>query len=168
MKWLAGISTGLVCAALVTVGTLTAAQAQNHPQPAHPRAIQEMRFVVHEDGLTPVQRIKGKNSLGDLMVVEDSMYDIADKQLIGHINAFCVRTQVGAQYECNGTIEFADNSGQISFEGPFKDHENGGYLTVIGGTQAYDNVHGQFQIIPSETKDNIAPSYQIIVTVSRD
>ena len=164
MKWITGICAGLVCGALITLGGMTAMQTHNTYAAS---STQVLKFVLHEDGIKFVVLDKNKDALGDMLVMVDSLYDAANKKLVGHVNGACIRTQLGKQFECSGTTEFADNSGQISWEGPFKDHEKSGFLTVTGGTQAYENVHGQVEFFASETKDAIAPIYQVVVTIAK-
>ena len=182
-KWIVGVGGALACVALVVMShgltTVQAHRADETPAATATEAatatmaatttsnVQVMHFVLHEDGLKFVPLNRDKDALGDLLVIEDSLYDAANKAVVGHVNADCIRTQLGKQFECSGTTEFADGSGQISWEGPFRDHEAASYLTVTGGTQAYDNVHGEFQVIASETRDEFAPTYQAIVSITK-
>jgi len=172
-KWIVGVGAVLTCIALGIMShsftpvqahqvdpTETATAAQTETATATSTA-RSLHFVVHNDATHFVPLNKDKDAPGNLLIVEDSVYDAMDKNVVGHVNADCLRTQLGKQYECSGTIEFADASGQISFEGPFKDHEAASYLTITGGTQVYDNVHGQFQVVASETRDAEAPKYQM-------
>jgi hypothetical protein len=57
------------------------------------------------------------DSVGDILTFANEVYDEANAEKVGSDNGYCIRTVVGAAWECNWTITLAD--GQIVVEGPF-------------------------------------------------
>jgi allene oxide cyclase len=83
------------------------------------------------------------DSLGDLDVFANPVYDAANKKHVGHDGGSCIRTVVGKAYECSWTIFL--EKGQISVEGPYYDNADS-MLAVVGGTDLYSGVRGEMKL----------------------
>lgn len=80
------------------------------------------------------------DSIGDLLVFANQIYDESNEELIGSDQGSCVRTVPGTSYECAWTLTLDD--GQIMVQGPFVDGENS-VLAITGGTGAYVGATGE-------------------------
>jgi len=169
MKWIVRTSAAFVCMALAISAGFLAGQV--HASGAKPvDAPKELHFVIHNSAMKVMKHDPNTDTIGDLLVAEDPLYDTTDQQVVGKINGDFVLTHVGdtpghSVYEGSGTIILPD--GQISFEGPFTQHEAGSYSTITGGTQAYDNVHGQMHITANETQMQEGTKYKIDLSYSQ-
>ena len=83
------------------------------------------------------------------MTFANKIFDAKNEKQVGTDNGFCIRTVVGEAYECNWTTFFDD--GQLTVEGPFSDSKDA-ILTVIGGTGAYDGMHGHLKLHARDPK----------------
>jgi hypothetical protein len=83
------------------------------------------------------------DSVGDILTFANELYDEANATKVGTDNGWCVRTVVGAAWECFWTASLAD--GQITVEGPFLDAGDS-VLAVTGGTGAYSSVRGEMKL----------------------
>src|ERR1700691_5877007 len=79
------------------------------------------RIVVVERpvGETTVDLGAKGDSVGDLLVFANKVYDEDNKTLVGSDQGYCVRTIVGKSWECFWTLTL--KAGQITVEGPFMD-----------------------------------------------
>jgi allene oxide cyclase len=59
------------------------------------------------------------DSAGNILTFANDVYDAADAHKVGSDQGYCVRTVVGAAWECNWTTFLP--GGQITVEGPFSD-----------------------------------------------
>ncbi len=84
------------------------------------------------------------DSAGNILTFANDVYDAADANKVGSDQGYCVRTVVGASWECNWTTFLP--GGQITVEGPFSDTGNT-VVAVTGGTGAYRNARGSMQLI---------------------
>jgi allene oxide cyclase len=83
------------------------------------------------------------DSIGDLLVFANDIYDESNTDQIGTDQGSCVRTVPGTAYECAWTLTLAD--GQIMVQGPFLDSDES-VLAITGGTGAYVGVSGQARV----------------------
>lgn len=83
------------------------------------------------------------DSAGDILTFANEIYDEANANKVGSDNGWCVRTVVGAAWECFWTASLAD--GQITVEGPFLDAGDS-VLAVTGGTGAYAAARGEMKL----------------------
>ena len=79
------------------------------------------------------------DSLGDVLTFANEVYDETNENLVGTDNGYCIRTVVGAVWECVWTLMLDD--GYITVEGPFYDTVDSVFV-VTGGTGAYVGAHG--------------------------
>ena len=80
------------------------------------------------------------DSVGDVLGFANEVYDEANQNKVGSDNGMCVRTAVGAAWECIWTLSLSD--GQITVEGPFLDAGDS-TLAITGGTGAYVQASGE-------------------------
>ncbi|QEX17344.1 hypothetical protein FRZ44_26420 [Hypericibacter terrae] len=83
------------------------------------------------------------DSVGDLLTFANEIYDEHNKKLVGHDNGWCIRTVVGAAWECYWTLELED--GQLSVAGPYLDAGDS-VLAVTGGTGRYYGARGEMKL----------------------
>jgi hypothetical protein len=92
---------------------------------------------------------KAKDNRGDILTFANPIFDSANKKQVGADNGFCVRTVVGAAFECIWSLKLAD--GQITTEGPF--HDSGDtVLAVTGGTGKYLGAKGEMALHARDAK----------------
>ncbi len=87
------------------------------------------------------------DSVGDLLVFANKVYDSANKTQLGSDQGYCVRTVVGKSWECFWTLTL--KAGQITVEGPFMD-EGDSLLVVTGGTGKYAGAKGSMKLHPRD------------------
>jgi hypothetical protein len=87
------------------------------------------------------------DSVGDLLVFANKVYDPANKTQVGSDQGYCVRTIVGKSWECFWTLTL--KAGQITVEGPFMD-EGDSLLVVTGGTGKYAGAKGAMKLHPRD------------------
>ena len=92
--------------------------------------------------------LNGKgDSVGDLLVFANGIFDAANKTPIGSDQGYCVRTLVGKSWECVWTLTL--KAGQITVEGPFRD-EGDSLFAVTGGTGKYTGARGSMKLHPRD------------------
>lgn len=87
------------------------------------------------------------DSVGDLLVFANKVYDAANKTQVGSDQGYCVRTVVGKSWECFWTLSL--NAGQITVEGPFLDAGDS-LMVVTGGTGKYAGAKGSMKLHPRD------------------
>jgi hypothetical protein len=87
------------------------------------------------------------DSVGDLLVFANKVYDAANKAQVGSDQGYCVRTVVGKSWECFWTLTL--KAGQITVEGPFLD-EGDSLMIVTGGTGKYAGAKGSMKLHPRD------------------
>ncbi len=90
---------------------------------------------------------KGGDSIGDLLVFANKVYDAANKTQVGSDQGYCIRTVVGKSWECFWTLNL--KAGQITVEGPFMDVGDS-LLAVTGGTGKYAGAKGSMKLHPRD------------------
>jgi allene oxide cyclase len=83
------------------------------------------------------------DSIGDLLVFANKVYDAANKTQVGTDQGYCVRTVVGKSWECFWTLNL--KAGQITVEGPFMDTGDS-LMAVTGGTGKYAGAKGSMKL----------------------
>jgi allene oxide cyclase len=87
------------------------------------------------------------DSVGDLLVFANKVYDSANKTQVGSDQGYCVRTVVGKSWECFWTLMLKD--GQITVEGPFMDAGDS-LMVVTGGSGKYAGARGSMKLHPRD------------------
>lgn len=83
------------------------------------------------------------DSVGDVLTFANEVFDAANQNKIGTDNGYCIRTAVGAAWECEWTLSLAE--GQINVVGPFLDAGDS-TLAITGGTGAYSLARGEMKL----------------------
>ena len=83
------------------------------------------------------------DSVGDTLAFANEVFDESNTNKVGTDNGFCVRTAVGAAWECVWTVTLA--LGQITVEGPFYDAGDS-VLAITGGTGEYAQTRGSMTL----------------------
>jgi allene oxide cyclase len=110
---------------------------------------EQLKVVERPVGETTVDLGAKGDSVGDLLVFANGIFDSANKAQIGSDQGFCVRTIVGKSWECMWTLTL--KAGQITVEGPFMD-EGDSLFAVTGGTGKYAGAKGSMKLHPRDAK----------------
>jgi hypothetical protein len=102
-----------------------------------------LHVVEHADTDAVTDIGETEDRVGDILTFANKVFDEANQQEIGSDNGYCVRTVVGAAWECFWTISLAD--GQLTVEGPFYDTKDSA-LAITGGTGIYSGARGQMNL----------------------
>jgi hypothetical protein len=141
-------ATGTLSAAqrpgLLMVGTLALAAALPGGTAA---AAEQLKVVERPVGETTVDLTAKGDSVGDMLVFANGVFDAANKTQIGSDQGYCVRTIVGKSWECFWTLTL--KGGQITVEGPFSD-EGDSLLVVTGGSGKYAGAKGSMKLHPRD------------------
>jgi hypothetical protein len=112
-------------------------------------AAEQIKVVERPVGETTVDLGAKGDSIGDLLVFANGVFDSANKTQIGSDQGYCVRTIVGKSWECFWTLTL--KAGQITVEGPFMD-EGDSLFSVTGGTGKYAGAKGSMKLHPRDAK----------------
>jgi allene oxide cyclase len=137
------IIAGAVAIVVVTVSALAlTGVASATTRPTNPNS---HHFTVVERAITDTTADTGPagDSLGDVLAFGNPIYNAGNTVKIGSDNGSCIRTAVGAAYECNWTTTLA--GGSLVVEGPFYDTHDS-QLAIIGGTGRYVGASGQMTL----------------------
>ena len=110
-------------------------------------AAEQISVVERPVGETTIHRNGDRDTVGDLLVFANKVYDAADKLEVGSDQGYCVRTVAGKSWECFWTLIL--KAGQITVEGPFMDSGDS-RLAVTGGTGKYAGARGSLKLHPRD------------------
>jgi allene oxide cyclase len=110
-------------------------------------AREQIVVVERPVGETTVDLGAKGDSVGDLLVFANKVYDAGNKAQVGTDQGYCVRTIVGKSWECFWTLTLA--AGQITVEGPFLDTGDS-LMVVTGGTGKYAGAKGSMKLHPRD------------------
>jgi allene oxide cyclase len=110
---------------------------------------EQIKVVERPVGETTVDLGAKGDSVGDLLVFANGVFDAANKTQVGSDQGFCVRTIVGKSWECMWTLTL--KAGQITVEGPFMD-EGESLFAVTGGTGKYAGAKGSMKLHSRDAK----------------
>jgi allene oxide cyclase len=110
-------------------------------------AKEQIVVVERPVGETTVDLGAKGDSVGDLLVFANKVYDAGNKAQVGTDQGYCVRTIVGKSWECFWTLTLS--AGQITVEGPFLDTGDS-LLVVTGGTGKYAGAKGSMKLHPRD------------------
>ena len=114
-------------------------------------AAEQIKVVERPVGETTLDLGAKGDSVGDMLVFANGVFDTANKTQVGSDQGYCVRTIVGKSWECFWTLTL--KSGQITVEGPFMD-EGDSLFTVTGGTGKYAGAKGSMKLHPRDAKSS--------------
>ena len=133
----------------ITMGRIAALAAALLTTPA--LAAEQIKVVERAVGETTVDLGAKGDSVGDMLVFANGVFDSANNTQIGSDQGYCVRTVVGKSWECFWTLTL--KAGQITIEGPFAD-EGDSLMTVTGGTGKYAGAKGSMKLHPRDAKSS--------------
>jgi allene oxide cyclase len=110
-------------------------------------AAEQIVVVERPVGETTVDLGAKGDSVGDLLVFANKVYDAGNKTQVGSDQGYCVRTVVGKSWECFWTLTL--KAGQITVEGPFLDAGDS-LMVVTGGTGKYAGAKGSMKLHPRD------------------
>jgi allene oxide cyclase len=110
-------------------------------------AAEQISVVERPVNETTVHRSGDRDTVGDLLVFANKVYDAANKVEVGSDQGYCVRTVAGKSWECFWTLLL--KAGQITVEGPFMDSGDS-LLVVTGGTGKYAGARGSLKLHPRD------------------
>src|ERR1700683_2238663 len=110
-------------------------------------AAEQIKVAEHPVGETTVDLPPKGDSVGDLLVFANGVFDAANKTQVGTDQGYCVRTLVGKSWECIWTLTL--KAGQITVEGPFLDMGDS-LLVVTGGSGKYTGARGSMKLHPRD------------------
>jgi len=110
-------------------------------------AAEQISVVERPVNETTVHRSGERDTVGDLLVFANKVYDAANKVEVGSDQGYCVRTVAGKSWECFWTLLL--KAGQITVEGPFMDSGDS-LLAVTGGTGKYAGARGSLKLHPRD------------------
>ena len=141
----------------ITAGPIMALAAALLAVPAASAyAAEQIKVVERPVGETAVDLGPKGDSVGDMLVFANGIFDAANKTQVGSDQGYCVRTVVGKSWECFWTLTL--KAGLITVEGPFMD-EGDSLFTVTGGTGKYAGAKGSMKLHPRDAKSS---SYDFI------
>jgi allene oxide cyclase len=115
-------------------------------------AAEQIIVVERPANETTVHQGAGKtDSIGDLLVFANKVYDPSNKTPVGSDQGHCVRTIVGKSWECFWTTILKE--GQITVEGPFADTGDS-LFAVTGGTGKYAGAKGTLTLHPLDAANS--------------
>lgn len=110
-------------------------------------AAEHIKVVERPVGETTVDLGAKGDSVGDLLVFANNVFDASNKTQVGTDQGYCVRTVVGKSWECFWTLILKE--GQITVEGPFMD-QGDSLFAVTGGTGKYAGAKGSMKLHPRD------------------
>jgi allene oxide cyclase len=128
-----------------TCSTMAALAAALAAAPAY--AAEQIKVVERPVGETTVDLAAKGDSVGDMLVFANGVFDAENKTQVGTDQGYCVRTIVGKSWECFWTLTL--KSGQITVEGPFFD-QGDSLFAITGGTGKYARARGSMKLHPRD------------------
>ena len=110
-------------------------------------AAEQIKVVERPVGETTIDLAAKGDSVGDMLVFANKVFDAANKVQVGTDQGYCIRTVVGKSWECFWTLTL--KAGQITVAGPFSDTGDS-LLAVTGGTGTYAGAKGSMKLHPRD------------------
>ncbi|MCL4296984.1 MAG: Allene oxide cyclase [Anaerolineae bacterium] len=145
------LSVIVIAALLITWSTTSTAQTSR-----------TLHFVEHADNDAFVDNGPKGDSVGDMVISANAVFDKTNKKKVGTDNGYCVRTVVHQAFECIMTLILAD--GQLHVEGPLYDTKDS-VVTIIGGTGAYLDATGQMKV---HARNDEGTEFDLIFEISSE
>ena len=112
-------------------------------------AAEQIKVVERPVGETTIDLAAKGDSVGDMLVFANNVFDAANKVQVGTDQGYCIRTVIGKSWECFWTLTL--KAGQITVEGPFMD-EGDSLFVVTGGSGKYAGAKGSMKLHPRDAK----------------
>jgi len=131
--------------------------------PASLVAAQERLVLIeHVSNETVVDLAGEGDSVGDMLVFNNELYDDRNVNLVGSSHGSCVRTVVGQSWYCTFTNSM--EHGSLVVVGPFYDAGRGSFA-IVGGTGDYAEAEGQMSLEASATSTTEQPEWEFIFDI---
>ena len=124
----------LAAASAATILSLSAVSVQ---------AREKLTVVEHPTDEKTINLSGKTDSIGDLLVFANPVFDAANKAQVGSDQGYCVRTVVGKSWECFWTLIMKE--GLITVEGPFFDTGDSVFV-ITGGSGKYAGAKGSMKL----------------------
>ena len=134
------------------IATLVIPLATSAHEPIH------LTVIEHASNETVIHRVGDTDSLGDLIIFSNPLFDSTEHHELGTSSGQCVRTLVGVAWECQFTLRL--ERGALMVSGRYDD-EGDSTIAVVGGTAGYSGARGTLVIHP---KDEAHTRYDFIAT----
>jgi len=109
---------------------------------------ERLRLIERATNEHTVQRTPKADSLGDLIVFANPLYEADSTKSVGTSRGFCVRTEVGVGWQCTFSLELP--KGSCIVEGHYPDSGEAQFA-VVGGTGLYTGAHGTLRVHPRDS-----------------
>ena len=159
MRKLVSLLTAVAVALLVLAGAL----ALIRPETAPAAAKESLTLIEHVTNETVVELGDEGDTVGDMLVFNNELYDDKDANLVGNSNGSCIRTTVGELWECafTNTMEH----GSLVVVGPF--HDSGmGTFAITGGTGEYSDATGEMALTAAEESTEDSPKWKFVFEIN--
>jgi len=143
----------------VTIATLAAAWLASGLFATSAAADEKLVLVERATSDTVIDNAPTGDSAGDLLTFANEIYNDNNTTMVGSDNGMCIRTAVGAAWECIWTVTLS--GGQITVEGPFYDTKDS-VLAVTGGTGQYTNARGEMAL---HARNDKGTEYDFVYTL---
>lgn len=120
------------------------------------QAREKLTVVEHPTDEKTINLSGKTDSIGDLLVFANPVFDAANKAQVGSDQGYCVRTVVGKSWECFWTLIMKE--GLITVEGPFYDTGDSVFV-ITGGSGKYAGAKGSMKL---HWRDAKGTSYDFI------
>jgi allene oxide cyclase len=110
-------------------------------------AAEQIKVVERPVGETTIDLAAKGDSVGDMLVFANNVFDAANKVQVGTDQGYCIRTVIGKSWECFWTLTL--KTGQITIEGPFADTGDS-VFAITGGTGKYAGAKGSMKLHPRD------------------
>jgi allene oxide cyclase len=111
----------------------------------HSAARGTVHVIEHAITDTEVPTGGAKDVIGNILVFNNPVFNVANTRPVGHDEGFCTRIDPNLHiWECLWTTFL--KGGQITVQGPFYDTRNS-TLSITGGTGKYRRARGQMKLL---------------------
>lgn len=101
------------------------------------------------------------DSLGDMLMFGNNVYNAANTTKVGRDEGSCWRTNPGTAWECSWTVLLAH--GSLVVQGPFYDSGRDSVLAITGGTGIYRTARGQMTL---HARNKAGSEYDFIYAIN--
>ena len=151
---------GALAATALAIGGTSVAVATTQSSAAPAQHANNVTVVEHAITDTTVDTGPAGDSLGDILAFGNPVYDAGNHVQVGNDQGSCVRTKVGASWECSWTTILP--GGSLVVEGPFYDSADS-VLAITGGTGKWAGARGQMTL---HARDAAGSSYDFRFSVT--
>src|SRR4051794_16766923 len=149
-----GVGAVVIATSAITGGALASS-------PGHHQTAKRFTVVEHAISDTTADTGPAGDSVGDVLAFANPVFDASNTRQVGTDNGSCIRTAVGASYECSWTTSLP--GGSIVVSGPFQDAGDS-TLAVTGGTGKYRGASGEMRL---HARDAAGSSYDFTFSLRR-